>query len=306
MLLTRRFLQCTAKPASTKFPLSILTWNIDQDRPHSNARAAKDIRLKHLLECIRTVPDLDFIVFQESSATVPKLLTAAKTFEWVQEAQSKTYNGYLQAFRGAQSAWNARIAWAFTGLTFEIWPKRLQHLMGEDPWRIEGSGLRVLPPCALRISNIHLDGVTDDHEMREKGIAYYTLVPQSDIIIGDGQYRIGDVYPPNYTDAYNLAGTPAGARYTQDTNENQYFVKPYVFYSRTTRAYVRHVHRETKTEISIEEQASEGLIAKRDPLDIRVKQTEVMKPFIPDMKPQVSVSDHYGLLVRMEVELQCV
>ena len=303
MFLSRR-LQCTPRPPKATYPLTLLTWNIDQERPSGNARIDRDTRLEHLLRCVRAQPDVDFVLFQESAVRVQQEMVSNSAFEWVGEAQARTYNGYLQVFRSSASEWNARIAWQYTGLTFEIWQRAFQPLLGENPWRIGGSALRQPPPYVVRISNIHLDGATDDHALRGSAIKYYTRVPQSDIIVGDGQYRSGDAFPANYQDAWELAGKPAALRYTQDTNLNRYFSKPFTYYSRTTRAYVRGERQETSRAVrSPEQEASEGIVETREPVKIAVRSMEMLRPWVPDVTPNVSVSDHSGVLIRLDVEV---
>ncbi|KNH01748.1 tRNA pseudouridine synthase A [Perkinsela sp. CCAP 1560/4] len=307
--LTGRFHHVATKSATalTTFPLTLLSWNIDQERPNSGARVAKEKRLEKLVACIESIPDVDFVTFQESSKAVPKAMTHAGSMKWLGEAQARTYNGYLQVFQLKSSAWSARVAWQYTGLTFETWPTVLQPLIGEDPWKIDGSALRQIKSPIVRISNIHLDGATINHEIRSSAIRYYTTVPESDIIIGDGQYRSEDIFPPHYADAFVMTGKPAGARYTLDTHENKYFSHQGANYSRSTRAYVRQEITETSLlqgeDTKFPEGHSTPSRGNRPAFNIRATEMKVLKPWTSEDAPRSGVSDHYGLLVRFMIEM---
>eukprot|EP00760_Papus_ankaliazontas_P016952 PhM_4_TR16963/c0_g1_i1/m.22315 len=243
-------------------PLTILSWNIDMYK--SNSRAKLDERVQRLREVFREeeiVRDVDVVVFQESTESVARAIASDARFNWLEEAQAKTYNGYLQTFINKNSLWTGAVAWQYTCLTFEL---KHSQMRGDDSF--------------VRVSNVQLDGADKNQELRARSVAYLRNVPNPDIIVGDGSFRRNDGID-GYEDAYLAAGQPYSHRFTIDTFENQFWIdnsRP--FSARYSRCFFQ-----------------QGRNA------LEIKKYAVLKRFVQTEPSLVGVSDHYAMLTTIDV-----
>ena len=293
------------------YPLSIITWNVNQFKNARFYDATKQIQL--LTSTLQEVIDLDFILLQESNRLVSEHIEENTDFRLIEDAQAMTYRGCLQAFRSQASRWVARIAWQYTCLTFDIsWETESGNKQPTDSL----SPVPSTPPFEIvRISNIHLDSPDRTLKTNEKAMIYLRRVPQADIIVGDGQFRKNSAEMTSYQDAFELAGRPPQARFTQDTYENKYYPDLKTpFYARTTRLYLRGTSPQTPiektshglcaTEISKEDIVDpDAIFQVRRRFSYTVDEMRVFKPWLQENPVKIGISGHYGLLTRLQVHI---
>ena len=284
-------------------PLSLVTWNINQFKRIEGTQHQERCRV--LLAELHRIADIDLILFQESSPAVAKEMESWGQYKWVEDAQSKTYHGFLQAFLHKNSKWSAHIAWLYTCLTLDLVHDSKRSQVPPMKSTTEPETPAVSP--VLRVTNIQLDGGEYNKELREKAITYLSRVPQSDIIAGDGQFFKGDNIP-DYSDAFHVAQTPFDARFTQDTYENRFLMSKQNagYYTRTTRVYLRG---ESDQIVQTSQYNSLAHVDPDDPHVYRprysysVPEMRVLKPWLNDISPKIGVSQHFGLLTRIHINM---